>query len=144
MEEKPKITTGPNERPRNETISQTGPGIPDDTSSPILDVGDEDIERVRAKMTATERDSEDEDDDEDDIPAKFIDCEVNLLSLNPLLGILRMETDGGPMELLIDREDAGILAGTLVEVLSAGDDEDDEDYEEEDEEDEDDEEADRA
>ena len=28
-------STGPNSRPRDETISQTGPGIPDDTSRPV-------------------------------------------------------------------------------------------------------------
>jgi hypothetical protein len=28
-------STGPNARPRDETIAQTGPGIPDDTSSPV-------------------------------------------------------------------------------------------------------------
>ena len=28
-------STGPNARPRDETIAQTGPGIPDDTSAPV-------------------------------------------------------------------------------------------------------------
>jgi hypothetical protein len=28
-------STGPNARPRDETIAQTGPGIPDDTSTPV-------------------------------------------------------------------------------------------------------------
>ena len=28
-------STGTNSRPRDETISQTGPGLPDDTSSPV-------------------------------------------------------------------------------------------------------------
>jgi hypothetical protein len=30
MDDKPKISTGPNDRPRNETIAGTGPGIPDE------------------------------------------------------------------------------------------------------------------
>jgi hypothetical protein len=34
MAQEPKITTGANERPRNETIAQTGAGLPDDTSQP--------------------------------------------------------------------------------------------------------------
>ena len=33
-DDKPKISTGPNERPRNETIAGTGPGIPDDARAP--------------------------------------------------------------------------------------------------------------
>ena len=37
MEEREKISTGPNERPRNETIAGTGPGIPDDALSPGQD-----------------------------------------------------------------------------------------------------------
>ncbi len=28
-------STGPNSRPRDDTIAQTGPGIPDDASSPV-------------------------------------------------------------------------------------------------------------
>jgi hypothetical protein len=34
MAQEPKITTGANGRPRNETIAQTGGGLPDDTSGP--------------------------------------------------------------------------------------------------------------
>ncbi|TIL40910.1 hypothetical protein [Mesorhizobium sp.] len=30
-----KITTGPNDRPRNETIGQSGEGLPDDSSTPL-------------------------------------------------------------------------------------------------------------
>ena len=33
-EDREKISTGPNERPINETIAGTGPGIPDDSLSP--------------------------------------------------------------------------------------------------------------
>lgn len=49
MHEKAKITTGLNDRPRNETIAQTGGGIPDDTSQPV-EVSDEEVERVRRKL----------------------------------------------------------------------------------------------
>ena len=34
-------STGTNSRPRNETISQTGPGLPDETSSPVEITPDE-------------------------------------------------------------------------------------------------------
>ena len=33
-EDREKISTGPNDRPINETIAGTGPGIPDDTLAP--------------------------------------------------------------------------------------------------------------
>jgi hypothetical protein len=45
-----KITTGLNDRPKNETIAQTGSGIPDDASRPV-DISDEEVERVRRKLT---------------------------------------------------------------------------------------------
>ena len=45
-----KITTGANDRPKNETIAQTGSGIPDDTGTP-LDISDEEVERVRRKLS---------------------------------------------------------------------------------------------
>ena len=35
MAQEPKITTGANDRPRNETIGQTGGGAPDDSSRPV-------------------------------------------------------------------------------------------------------------
>ena len=44
-----KITTGANDRPRNETIAQTGAGVPDDTGRPI-EVDEAEIARVRAKL----------------------------------------------------------------------------------------------
>ena len=34
MQDREKISTGPNEEPINETIAGTGPGIPDDALSP--------------------------------------------------------------------------------------------------------------
>ncbi|MFN7027491.1 MAG: hypothetical protein ACK4QP_23785 [Pseudorhizobium sp.] len=41
-----KITDGLNDRPRDETIAQTGGGIPDDSGKP-LDADDAEVERVR-------------------------------------------------------------------------------------------------
>ena len=34
MDDKAKISTGPNDRPRNETIAGSGPGIPDEALAP--------------------------------------------------------------------------------------------------------------
>jgi len=50
-----KITTGNNDRPKNETIAQTGGGIPDDSSAPV-DVDDTEVERVRQKLEGNARD----------------------------------------------------------------------------------------
>lgn len=44
-----KITTGANDRARNETIAQTGPGLPDDSSRPP-EVSDKDVERTRERL----------------------------------------------------------------------------------------------
>ena len=53
-DDKPKISTGPNERPRNETIAGTGPGIPDDALTPGADMPepptDEDVEKAKAAL----------------------------------------------------------------------------------------------
>jgi hypothetical protein len=54
MDRKPKITTGANDRARDETISQTGAGLPDDTSRPV-DVDDATVERVRQQLLAGSR-----------------------------------------------------------------------------------------
>ena len=49
MPQRSKITTGPNDRPLDESISQTAPGLPDDSSrSPEVD--DEEVDRVRRKL----------------------------------------------------------------------------------------------
>ncbi|HVE00632.1 MAG TPA: hypothetical protein VNB78_02915 [Sphingomicrobium sp.] len=40
MEDREKISTGPNEEPINETIAGTGPGIPDDALAPGEDLPD--------------------------------------------------------------------------------------------------------
>ena len=49
-----KISNGPNERPRDETIAGTGPGIPDEALGPSETLptppSDEEVERVAAKL----------------------------------------------------------------------------------------------
>jgi hypothetical protein len=54
MDDKAKISTGPNERPRNETIAGTGPGIPDDALGPGEELpeppSDEEVERAKAAL----------------------------------------------------------------------------------------------
>jgi hypothetical protein len=49
MDKDEKITTGLNDRPRNETIGQSGGGLPDDSSKPV-DVDDATVERIKAKL----------------------------------------------------------------------------------------------
>ena len=44
-----KITDGANDRPKNETIAQSGAGAPDDVGAPV-EVSDEEVERVRQKL----------------------------------------------------------------------------------------------
>jgi hypothetical protein len=50
MDDKAKISTGPNERARNETIAGTGPGIPDEALAPGQELpeapSDEEVERA--------------------------------------------------------------------------------------------------
>jgi hypothetical protein len=57
MDDKPKISTGPNDRPRNETIAGTGPGIPDDARGPGEDLpeapSDEDVDRAKEALGIT-------------------------------------------------------------------------------------------
>jgi len=42
-------STGPNARPRDETISQTGPGIPDDSSRPV-EIDPEEEKRIAERI----------------------------------------------------------------------------------------------
>ena len=60
MDDKPKISTGPNDRPRNETIAGTGPGIPDDARGPgegLPDApSDEEVARMAKKLGAATAD----------------------------------------------------------------------------------------
>lgn len=55
-EDKEKISTGPNERARNESIAGTGPGIPDDARGPGEELpeppGDEEVARMAQKLGA--------------------------------------------------------------------------------------------
>ncbi|WP_368517283.1 hypothetical protein [Rhizobium sp.] len=55
-----KITDGANDRPKDETIAQSGGGLPDGSGAPI-EASDEEIGRLRAKLGANERQSEKED-----------------------------------------------------------------------------------
>ena len=45
----PKITDGLNDQPKDASIAQSGPGLPDDSSQPV-EATDEEVERVRAKL----------------------------------------------------------------------------------------------
>lgn len=45
-----KSTTGNNDRPRNDSIAQTGSGLPDDSGKPI-DVSEDEVGKVRDKLT---------------------------------------------------------------------------------------------
>jgi hypothetical protein len=53
-EDREKISTGPNERARNETIAGTGPGIPDDALGPGEELpappSDEEVERIEEAL----------------------------------------------------------------------------------------------
>jgi hypothetical protein len=56
MDSKAKISTGPNERARNETIAGTGPGIPDDALAAGEELPDmpseEEVARIAKKLGA--------------------------------------------------------------------------------------------
>jgi hypothetical protein len=56
MDDKAKISTGPNERARNETIAGSGPGIPDEALAPGEELpdmpDDEEVARVAKKLGA--------------------------------------------------------------------------------------------
>ena len=58
MNKDEKITDGLNDRPRNDTIGQTGPGVPDDSSEPI-EVSDGAVERARKSLDKLGGSSED-------------------------------------------------------------------------------------
>lgn len=63
VDDREKISTGPNEEAINQTIAGTGPGIPDDALSPGEELPtpptDEEVERVAQKLHAptAERDT---------------------------------------------------------------------------------------
>ncbi|RST31158.1 hypothetical protein HMF7854_10155 [Sphingomonas ginkgonis] len=56
MDEREKISTGPNESPINETIAGTGPGIPDEALAPGEGMPepprDEEVARIAKKLGA--------------------------------------------------------------------------------------------
>jgi hypothetical protein len=56
MEDREKISTGPNEEPINETIAGTGPGIPDDALAPGEELPeaptDEQVEKAAEALDA--------------------------------------------------------------------------------------------
>lgn len=54
MADKLKITTGTNDRPKSETIAQTGEGLPDDSSQPV-EATDDQIERAKRSLNDTSR-----------------------------------------------------------------------------------------
>ncbi len=62
MDDKEKISTGPNERARNESIAGTGPGLPDDARGPGEELPqaptDEDVERAKAALGVPVSDDE--------------------------------------------------------------------------------------
>lgn len=55
-DDREKISTGPNDRPLNETIAGTGPGIPDEALAPGEDLpaapSDEEVERMAEQLGA--------------------------------------------------------------------------------------------
>jgi hypothetical protein len=57
MDDKEKISTGPNERARNESIAGTGPGLPDEALGPGEELpeapSDEDVERAKVSLGVT-------------------------------------------------------------------------------------------
>lgn len=56
MDDREKISTGPNEEPINETIAGTGPGIPDDALAPGEELPepptDEQVKKAAEKLGA--------------------------------------------------------------------------------------------
>jgi hypothetical protein len=58
MDDREKISTGPNDRPLNETIAGTGPGIPDEALTPGQDLPEgptaEEEERIRERLGVQE------------------------------------------------------------------------------------------
>jgi hypothetical protein len=53
-DDREKISNGPNDRPLNETIAGTGPGIPDEALAPGEELpeapSDEEVERIAKKL----------------------------------------------------------------------------------------------
>ncbi|ACE94379.1 hypothetical protein AMC90_PD00301 (plasmid) [Rhizobium phaseoli] len=70
MDRRAKISTGANDRPRNETIAGSGPGIPDD-SGRVVELTDEEIKRTKASLLRDRLDDlKDELDEQIDLPQR--------------------------------------------------------------------------
>lgn len=70
MDRQAKISTGANDRPRDETIAETGPGIPDD-SGRIVEVPDAEARRLKASVLRDRLDELKEKlEEETDLPQK--------------------------------------------------------------------------
>jgi hypothetical protein len=58
MDDREKISTGPNDRPLNETIAGTGPGIPDEALAPGQDLPEgptaEEEKQIRERLGVQE------------------------------------------------------------------------------------------
>ena len=58
MDDREKISTGPNDRPLNETIAGTGPGIPDEALIPGEDLpeppSEDEEKRIRERLGVQE------------------------------------------------------------------------------------------
>lgn len=64
--------------------------------------------------------------DDEELPARLMGLDIGLISLDPLVAVLRLDTDKGGMEIAVNRPMAGLLATALVELLSASEDDVDE------------------
>ncbi|MGV4791758.1 hypothetical protein [Rhizobium sp. F40D2] len=70
MYRRAKISTGTNARPRDETIAESGPGIPDD-SGRLVELTDAEIKRVEASLLRGRRDEpKDELDEQIELPQR--------------------------------------------------------------------------
>jgi hypothetical protein len=70
MDRRAKITTGTNDRPRNETVAESAPGIPDDSGHPV-ELTDAEIERVKdSLLRGRQNELKDEVDEQTDLPQK--------------------------------------------------------------------------
>jgi hypothetical protein len=63
-----KITTGPNDAPKDATIAQSGLGLPDDSSQPV-EATEEEAHRIKAKLDNA--DDEERKDDARDLAAQL-------------------------------------------------------------------------
>ena len=70
MDRQAKISTGMNDGPRDETIAESGPGIPDD-SGRMVEVTDEEVQRIKSSLLRDRLDDlKDELDKQTDLPQR--------------------------------------------------------------------------